>query len=146
MGTWRDWIVAALCGEAWVRLGAVIPGVRTKHPVSHAWERAAHLRDFRDGRLQRDEICDADFLLRAAATHHGVDSPRPCPICASSMRVTYWIFGDVLGRRAGSARPPAEIAEICTELAARGEEFTVHAVEVCPTCHWNHLLETATVY
>src|SRR5690625_6489998 len=27
-----------------------------------------------------DDVCDADFLLRAAATHHGVDSKRACPI------------------------------------------------------------------
>ena len=120
--------------------------VEYRNEVSHRWERHSLLAGWRAGSVTREEICDADFLLRAAATHHGVDSPRPCPICASPMRVTYWIFGDVLGRRAGSARPPAEVAEIGAELAARGEEFTVHAVEVCPTCHWNHLLETATVY
>ncbi|QPK79071.1 DUF5318 family protein [Corynebacterium lizhenjunii] len=130
--------------------GGNFPGIRTKHHVSHEWERATALRRLHQGNLRREDVCDADFLLRAAARHHGVDSPRPCPVCQAPARVTLWIFGDALGRRAGSARPPQEVAQIARELAATAgaaaQEFTVHAVEVCPTCRWNHLLETATVY
>lgn len=121
----------------------MIASLRTKHAVSHEWERATHLRDYRAGRLRREEICDADFLLQAAALHHGIDSNRDCPVCGAPLRETLWIYGDVLGRRAGSARKPAEIAQIVQQL---GAEFTVHRVEVCRACHWNHLLEAATVY
>ncbi len=124
----------------------MIDGVRTKYSVSHEWERAATLRDLRAGRLRREDVCDADFLLRAAAEYHGFDSDRPCPVCSEPLRLTYWIYGDGLGRRAGSARQPWEIAQIADELRARGEEFTVHKVEVCPNCRWNHLLEAATAY
>ncbi len=122
----------------------MIDGVRTKHPVSHEWQRAQHLRQWRAGQLQRAELCDADFLLRAAAEHHGVDMKRPCPICGGRMRQTLWIYGDALGRRAGSARHAEEITRIAAELA--GQEFTVHRVEVCPECRWNHLLEAAIAY
>lgn len=101
-----------------------------------------HLRDVRAGRLAREEVCDADFLLRAAAEHHGWDTGRECPICGGELRDTLWIYGDQLGRRSGSARSSQEIAE----LTAQGLEFSVHRVEVCLRCRWNHLLETATAH
>lgn len=113
-----------------------------RNEVSYEWERAQHLRDFQAGRLGRDELCDADFLLRAAAEHHGVDMHKACPICGQGLRLTHWVYGDALGRRSGSARREREIADI----AAEGLEFTVHDVEVCPACRWNHLLRAATVY
>lgn len=112
------------------------------HVLSHEWERVQHLRDYRAGRLSRDEVCDADFLLRAAAEHHGVDGTRPCPICEGPLRLTRWVYGDNLGRRSGSARSVKEIADFIEEVG----EFTVHLVEVCPQCRWNHLLASATAY
>lgn len=110
------------------------------HIVSHEWERRSVLREFRVGKKSRDELCDADFLLRAAGEHHGVDSDRPCPICEKTMRTVLWVYGDNLGRRSGSARSEAEIAELIDET---GGPFTVHTVEVCGHCRWNHLLSTA---
>lgn len=124
----------------------MIDGVLTQYPVSHHFERAAHVRQVMDGTLPREEACDADFLLRAAAEHHGVEAGRKCPLCGSQLRDTLWVYGEDLGRRAGSARSAKEIAEFAEELATAGKVFTVHRVEVCLTCRWNHLLETATVY
>ncbi|MCT1451841.1 MULTISPECIES: DUF5318 domain-containing protein [unclassified Corynebacterium] len=109
------------------------------HSVSHEWERRAALREFRAGKKSREEVCDADFLLRAAAEHHGVDSGRDCPICGTPMRNVFWVYGDNLGRRSGSARGGQEIAELIDEVGP----FTVHTVEVCGFCRWNHLLLTA---
>lgn len=109
------------------------------HTVSHEWERRAVLREFRAGKKSRDQVCDADFLLRAAAEHHGVDAARPCPICGSPMRIILWVYGENLGRRSGSARSEEEIAELVNETGP----FTVHKVEVCATCRWNHLLSAS---
>ena len=67
---------------------------------------------------------------------------KACPVCGQGLRLTHWVYGDALGRRSGSARREREIADI----AAEGLEFTVHDVEVCPACRWNHLLRAATVY
>ena len=113
-----------------------------RNEVSYEWERAQHLRELRAGKVKREELCDAGFLLRAAAEHHGVDMQKPCPVCGEELRLTRWVYGDSLKRRAGSARSAAEIAE----MAAEGLEFTVHFVEVCSACRWNHLLRAATVY
>lgn len=115
------------------RLGAMF---HFESEVSHEWERRAVLRDFRAGRVRREELCDADFLLKAAGRHHGVDSVRPCPICENVMRDVLWIYGDNVGRRSGTARSAEEIDSI----VAQAGPVTVHRVEVCDRCGWNHLL------
>lgn len=55
------------------------------------------------------------------------------------MRNILWVYGEDLGRRSGSARSEAEIEELIHEVGP----FTVHKVEVCGTCRWNHLLSTS---
>lgn len=120
----------------------MIEGVRTRHAVSYEWERAAHVRDLRAGLLKREDVCDADFLLQAAAEYHGRPAGRPCPVCGEMLSLTLWVYGEQLGRRAGSARNTQEIAE----MVADGLTFTVHSVEVCRQCRWNHLLEAAEAY
>lgn len=97
------------------------------------------LRDVQAGRVRREDVCDADFLLKAAGNHHGVDSARPCPICGDVMRDVLWIYGENLGRRSGTARSEDEIDAIAADMGP----MTVHRVEVCGRCGWNHLLTEA---
>ena len=131
----------------WIDQEEVIRMIRVnslayKHVLSHEWERAHHLREFRAGQLTREDVCDADSLLRAAAEHHGRTMDKECPVCGEPLRLTRWVYGENLGRRAGSARSEKEIAE----FVAEGLEFTVHEVEVCRSCRWNHLLRSATAF
>ncbi|WIM67590.1 DUF5318 family protein [Corynebacterium breve] len=105
--------------------------------VSHEWERRNLLRNFAAGRIKRADICDADFLLVTASEYHGEPSRRPCPVCEKTMNNVRWIYGEQLGRRSGTARSAEEIETI----AAEAGPITVHRVEVCPHCRWNHLLE-----
>lgn len=116
-----------------------LPGY-VHHQISHQLLRAELLSRFRRGLVRREEICDADFLLRAAARHHG-QPWGSCPVCERPMALTRWVYGEDLGRRAGSARSEAEIAE----FAAEGLSFSVHAVEVCPQCGWNHIVATGEI-
>ena len=46
--------------------------------------------------------------------------------------------GDHLGAASGSARTAEELVI----LASRFQEFSVHVVEVCRTCSWNHLVKS----
>ncbi|WP_342318652.1 DUF5318 family protein [Corynebacterium mayonis] len=108
--------------------------------ISHEWQRRVTLRDYRRGNISREEICDADFLLCAAAEHHGAESARPCPICGKTMRVVTWVYSEKLGRRSGTARHDEEIDALVTEVGP----ITVHFVEVCSHCRWNHLLKEVT--
>ncbi|WP_152823041.1 MULTISPECIES: DUF5318 family protein [unclassified Corynebacterium] len=112
-----------------------------RYDVSYQWQRRTLLRRFRAGQVPREELCDADFLLVTAARFHGHPAPEPCPVCGSlELRVVRWVHGEDLGRRSGTARTEEEIAAL---VAERGE-VTVHTVEVCPACRWNHLVRSAT--
>ncbi|MBV7282374.1 DUF5318 family protein [Corynebacterium sp. TAE3-ERU30] len=116
--------------------------VEYRNIVSHEWHRRHTLRLYSQGVVTRAEICECDFLLRTAAEFHGSPSSRDCPVCSSqNMRDVLWIYGDEVGRAAGSARSEEEIAQ----LVSAGKLFDVHRVEVCPDCHWNHLLATMVV-
>lgn len=114
--------------------------VRFVHEVSHEWQRRSTVRSLMQGQLLIDEVCDADFLLRAAAEHHGRDAARPCPVCGKAMREVKWVYSEKLGRRTGTARGDEEIERLVAEVGP----LTVHLVEVCTHCKWNHLLKEAT--
>lgn len=115
--------------------------VEFSRTISHRLERAQVLRAWRAGRKKREALQDADFLLLAAAQHHGSPVDQPCPMCEKqTLRVLLWVYGEELGRKSGSARSLEEI----TQYASEGRTFSVHTVEVCSTCKWNHLLEEAT--
>lgn len=115
--------------------------IHYRYEVSHQWQRRTLLQRFRSGQVPREELCDADFLLVTAARFHGRGAQRPCPVCGGDqLRVVRWVHGEELGRRSGTARNEEEIAALVRE---RGE-VTVHTVEVCPECRWNHLVSSAT--
>lgn len=111
--------------------------------VSHQLARRQVLLRFRAGLVPRSAICDADFLLVTAGRHHGRSADYACPVCGGGqLRIVRWVYGEEIGRAAGSARSEEEIGQ----LVENGRQCTVHTVEVCPECKWNHLLkaETAT--
>ena len=96
--------------------------------VSHEWRRRHALRELNAGRM------------RIAAEHHGTASPRPCPICGAELREITWVYSEKLGRRTGTARSAEEIDRMVHEVGP----ITVHFVEVCRDCKWNHLLKEVT--
>lgn len=105
--------------------------------VDYALQRRALLADVRAGRVGLAAVCDADPYLKRAARYHGEETTRSCPLCREERLVQVsWVFGESLGAASGSARKPDEL----DELAARLADFTVHVVEVCGTCGWNHLV------
>ncbi|MBN9608362.1 MAG: hypothetical protein BGO26_19980 [Actinobacteria bacterium 69-20] len=107
--------------------------------VDYALQRRALLADVSAGRVGVADVCDASPYLVRAAKFHGIATTTPCPVCRKEpLTHVYWVFGDELGPIANSARSPAEL----DDLATRFQEFTVHQVEVCRTCSWNHLVAT----
>ena len=86
-----------------------------------------------------DEVCDAGTYLVRAARFHGRASEITCPICRKEpLTLVSWVFGEGLGQVSGSARTTDEL----DRLAATQGEFSVHDVEVCRTCRWNHLVQS----
>ncbi|BAU97331.1 hypothetical protein N24_3069 [Corynebacterium suranareeae] len=115
--------------------------VQYQNEISHQLARRQTLRQFRAGLVQKDTICDAEFILVTASKYHGQPADYPCPICGSEdLRVVLWVYGDEIGKAAGSARSEEEIEQ----LLKNGRQATVHTVEVCPACKWNHLLQAET--
>lgn len=107
--------------------------------VDHELDRRRTLRALSRGGMSRDEVCDATREVRASAEVLGVSAGRACPVCGADLRETQWIHGTAIGEKSGTARSLAEIRQLLSVLRG-GEELTVHTVEVCLRCGWNHLL------
>lgn len=113
-----------------------------RHVVDHALQRRALLAEVHSGRRGVTEVCDAGPYLLRAATFHGRPSAVTCPVCRKEqLTLVSWVFGEHLGSVSGSARSPEELAS----LAAAQDEFTVHVVEVCRSCSWNHLVQSCVM-
>ncbi|MCX5044924.1 DUF5318 domain-containing protein [Aldersonia sp. NBC_00410] len=107
--------------------------------VDYALQRRSLLAEVYAGRVGVTEVCDANPYLLRAAKFHGRGSDLICPICRKEqLTLVSWVFGDGLGPVSGSARTAEELVR----LAATQEEFSVHVVEVCRTCSWNHLVQS----
>ncbi|WP_174553858.1 DUF5318 domain-containing protein [Rhodococcus marinonascens] len=107
--------------------------------VDYALQRRSLLAEVYSGRTGVTEVCDASPYLLRAAKFHGKGSDVVCPICRKEqLTLVSWVFGDKLGSVSGSARTAEELVR----LASTQEEFSVHVVEVCRTCSWNHLVQS----
>ena len=107
--------------------------------VDYALRRRSLLAEVYCGRTGVSEVCDANPYLLRAAKFHGRRSAVVCPICRKEqLTLVSWVFGDHLGAVSGSARTAEELVL----LATRFGEFSVHVVEVCRTCSWNHLVKS----
>lgn len=107
--------------------------------VDYALQRRALLADVHAGRTGLAAVCDAGAYLLRAARFHGEPLDRTCPVCRKEkLTQVSWVFGEGLRQISGSARTPDELEQ----LAAHHAEFSVHVVEVCRTCGWNHLVRS----
>ncbi|NKQ53235.1 DUF5318 domain-containing protein [Amycolatopsis sp. K13G38] len=107
--------------------------------VDYGLRRRALLAAVRAGRVGTEEVCDAGPYLLTAARFHGEPTEDTCPICRKeALTLVSWVYGDELKHVAGSARSSSELVRMSQLFA----EFNVHVVEVCRTCHWNHLVRS----
>jgi hypothetical protein len=107
--------------------------------VDYSLQRRAVLAGVRSGRVGTMDVCDASPYLLQAAKFHGLISEIDCPICGKSeLAQVHWVYGDELKHAAGSARQSEELNRMAKLFA----EFTVYVVEVCKSCHWNHLVQS----
>ena len=94
------------------------------------------ISEFKKGRIDRQEVCDAQTELMRAARNVGEPSSRICPICedAHVVLVSY-AFGGRLPASGRCLSAPGELSK----LARRSTGLACYVVEVCPECSWNHL-------
>lgn len=108
------------------RAGQVDYGLVRRHTVD----------EFRRGRLSRRDVCDAHPELMRAARNVGRGTAAPCPICEDgSLVLVSFAFGAKLPASGRCVVTAGEMAR----LSRRCDESTCYVVEVCTSCHWNHL-------
>ena len=117
-----------------------IRGAGSPGQIDYRLARQHLINEFRRGRLARHEVCDAHPELVRAGREVGQVTSEPCPICADDQLVLVsYVFGPGLpsfGRCITTAK------ELKTFARKRQGEYSCYVVEVCPTCHWNHLART----
>ena len=108
--------------------------------IDYRLARQTLISEFKKGRIDRQEVCDAQTELMRAARNVGEPSTRLCPICEDShvVLVTY-VFGP---RMPASGRCVTTKAELQALHRAANGDLAAYVVEVCPSCRWNHLART----
>ena len=114
----------------------------TAGTIDYRLLRQSTVADFKKGRLDKQDVCDAHPELVRAAREVGEASSIDCPICEESkvVLVTY-VFGPRLPAFGRCVTTKAEFAK----LDRRPERSAAYVVEVCPTCAWNHLARVLPV-
>jgi hypothetical protein len=107
--------------------------------IDYRLARMGVVSEFKKGRLARHEVCDAHPELRRAAQQASEPTDMDCPICEEDqiVLVTY-AFGARLPASGRCITAKGELAK----LAKGRSQLAAYVVEVCPTCHWNHLAKT----
>jgi hypothetical protein len=108
--------------------------------IDYRLARQSLISEFKKGRIDRQEVCDAQTELMRAARNVGEPSNRRCPICeeAHVVLVTY-VFGP---RMPASGRCVTTKQELQALTRTSGGDLAAYVVEVCPSCKWNHLART----
>jgi hypothetical protein len=111
--------------------------VPPRRHVDYTLARRAVLRDFRSGRRERTDVCDAHPELLRAGRNLGECVDGDCPVCGkAALRLVSYVYGDAL--RQANGRCIASDREL-EKLEQTHEEFSRYVVEVCIECRWNHL-------
>lgn len=122
--------------------GAPRPGSRQLSRVDYRLARESVIRNFRNGRFSRLDVCDAHPELMRAATNLGDATHEVCPICEEvNVVLVSYAFGSGLAPGGHCVTTREEVAK----LKRRTNELTCYVVEVCPSCSWNHLAESFQV-
>jgi hypothetical protein len=109
--------------------------------IDYTLAKRALLRDARCGLLSVTDLCDAHPELMRAARYVGEPTRTDCPVCEKDKLVLLaYVYGDGLKQDNGRVWS----IETGLKLAATHEGARCYVVEVCRSCHWNHLHEAYT--
>ena len=119
-----------------------LAGERVTGAVEYRLQRQALLADVAEGVVRTEDVCDAHPELLRVARNGAPRSDVPCPICEdAALALVSYVFGPRLPRGGKVVLSDDELGRI----AQRAGEFACYVVEVCPSCHWNHLLRAFPV-
>ena len=104
--------------------------------INYALQRRSSVQAWKNGRVLKTDLCDADPYLKKAAQFHGVTTSRICPVCeiVNLVEISY-VFGKELGPFSGRIKAPHDLLRMSKEHG----QIKVFVVEVCQGCSWNHI-------
>lgn len=109
--------------------------------IDYRMARRALLHGVRDGLQSPQDVCDAHPDLVRAGKHLGASVAEPCPICEEpELRHVTYIFTGRATKKGESGRAVAR--DSLRNQVKRYGDLNVYTVEVCPRCHWHHLIES----
>ena len=117
-------------------------GAPARAVVDHRLARLVLIKEYKKGRVRRDQICDAHPELLRAAKNVGSTTEVDCPICEESklILVTY-VFGARLPAHGRCIASKADLAQ----FHQRTDDLSAYVVEACVSCKWHHLLRVLPV-
>jgi len=110
--------------------------------VEYRLARQAVIDYWKNGKIERENLCDAQPMLKRNAIHCGVPIEEGCPICEPGevYYVTY-VFGPRLPAHGRCVSTKGELQR----LNGRKTQLSAYVIEVCPDCGWNHLVRSASL-
>ena len=110
--------------------------------VEYRLARQAVIDYWKNGKIERENLCDAQPMLRRNAIHCGVSVEECCRICdvGEVYYVTY-VFGPRLPAHGRCISTKGELQR----LDDRKTQLSAYVIEVCPDCGWNHLVRIASL-
>ena len=110
--------------------------------VEYRLARQAVIEYWKKGKIERENLCDAQPMLKRNAIHCGVPIEEGCPICelGEVYYVTY-VFGPRLPAHGRCISTKGELQR----LNDRKTHLSAYVIEVCPDCGWNHLVRIASL-
>lgn len=112
-----------------------------KGRIDYRMARRAVLRDLESGLRSVQDVCDAHPDLVRAGANIGTDVDDACPVCdEDTLRHVTYIFTGRAGKKGESGR--AVPGDSLAAQVKRHGDLNVYTVEVCPACHWHHLVES----
>jgi hypothetical protein len=109
--------------------------------IDYRMARRAVLRDVTSGLRSLQDVCDAHPDLVRAGRNIGTPIDEDCPVCdVDEVRhVTYVFTGKATKKGEGGRAIPRDT--LAAQVKRLGD-LNVFTVEVCPNCHWHHLIES----
>ncbi|HAQ03479.1 MAG: DUF5318 family protein [Acidimicrobiales bacterium] len=116
--------------------------VKRAADVEYRLARQTVIDYWKNGEIERENLCDAQPMLKRNAIHCGVLIGESCPICESGeiYYVTY-VFGPRLPAHGRCISTKGELQR----LNDRKSQLSAYVIEVCPDCGWNHLVRIASL-
>ena len=110
--------------------------------VEYRLARQAVIEYWKKGKIERENLCDAQPMLKRNAIHCGVPIEEGCPICelGEVYYVTY-VFGPRLPAHGRCISTKGELQR----LNDRKTHLSAYVIEVCPDCGWNYLVRIASL-